>query len=105
MQADAISPGQTVVVIDDVIATGACYLNLTNATRRGFFDSALSSFLLLQISRALKVDQLQLQVNSSRSRAVNYCSISLSPRSPFLEASLNSRPQFTLLSNSTSSRF
>lgn len=25
MQADAISPGQTVVIIDDVIATGAYY--------------------------------------------------------------------------------
>jgi adenine phosphoribosyltransferase len=33
MQADAISPGQTVVIIDDVIATGAyCYLNITNST-------------------------------------------------------------------------
>lgn len=28
MQADAISPGQTVVVIDDVIATGEFYYHL-----------------------------------------------------------------------------
>jgi|SRR6266852_1480187 len=50
MQADAISSGQSVVIIDDVIATGAyCYLNITNTTH-GFltrlFPLALSNFPL-----------------------------------------------------------
>jgi orotate phosphoribosyltransferase len=35
MQADAISPGQTVVVIDDVIATGAYYLNFNKYNTTG----------------------------------------------------------------------
>jgi hypothetical protein len=51
MQADAISPGQTVVVIDDVIATGAyCYL-IKQIQHDGFLTLTISS-LLLQISRA-----------------------------------------------------
>jgi len=40
MQADAISPGQTVVIIDDVIATGTYYyLNTINLQHDGFFDT------------------------------------------------------------------
>jgi adenine phosphoribosyltransferase len=47
MQADAISPGQTVVIIDDVIATGAYYyLNTINLQHDGFFDNRLFSLAL-----------------------------------------------------------
>jgi adenine phosphoribosyltransferase len=49
MQADAISPGQTVVIVDDVIATGAyCYLKEIRRiqTHDGFLTRSLA--LLLQ---------------------------------------------------------
>ena len=62
MQADAIEPGQTVIIVDDIIATGAsigppeCLLleNITDK-RTVFFLEPLD---------ILQVDRLRLQANS-----------------------------------------
>lgn len=59
MQADAIAPGQTVVIVDDVIATGA-HIRLLLDTMTGL---TRKHQLLLHVP-CLQVDQLQPPVNS-----------------------------------------
>jgi orotate phosphoribosyltransferase-like protein len=60
MQADAIAAGQTVVVVDDIIATGCASFVVVEKSWINADPSSLSGGLLV----CLQVDLLSLQGNS-----------------------------------------
>jgi hypothetical protein len=66
MQVDAIAPGQTIIIIDDIIATGTS-VSRAFATRKPLTNGpSSSSWESLHI---FQVDRLLLQANSLRSKA------------------------------------
>jgi hypothetical protein len=88
MQADAVKPGQTVLVVDDIIATGKYRLQSVTWTPRW----ALSNFFLQQ------VDQLLPLVNSSKNWVENWSDTSSFSNSTFSKVAISSPHQSSLSS-------